>query len=91
MTGHLSTNVHGDRGHVRFSLLTYLCHASCFVFVQERTAAGAIGAVHVQQTGRWAEHVDHPQHPAGRRRNLLLQGHQQGRISGERALPQSVR
>lgn len=60
------------------------------VSVQENAAAGAVGAVHSQQAGRWAQHANHPQHPAGRRGYLHLQGHQQGGISGEGALPQSV-
>lgn len=58
---------------------------------QERTAAGTVRAVHSQQAGRGPQHANYPQHPTGRRRSLHLQGYQQGRVSGEGALPQSVR
>lgn len=66
------------------------CAPPVFYFVQERAAAGTVRAVHFQQAGRRAQHVNHPQHQTGRRGYLHLQGHQQGGISGERALPQSV-
>ena len=59
--------------------------------VQERAAAGAVGAVLLQPGGGRPRHVDHPQHPARRRGGLHLQGHQQGRVPGQGAVPQSVR
>lgn len=63
---------------------------SCCLFVQERAAAGAVGEVFLHEAGRRAEHVDHPQHRTGRRGELHLQGHQQGGVTGEGALPQSL-
>lgn len=75
---------------VFYSLCSSVVCPPVFYFVQERAAAGTIRAVHFQQAGRRAQHVNHPQHQTGRRGYLHLQGHQQGGISGERALPQSV-
>lgn len=44
-----------------------LCDLCVCVSVQEGTETGTIRKVHVQQDGRWTQHVNHPQHPTERR------------------------